>query len=58
MASTLQGYLEKVFGVRLAVNPDGSNASESAGNVILLDSVDNHEGKGLAQNGWLPRRRM
>ena len=36
MASTLQGYLEKMFGVRLAVNPHGSSASESTGNVILL----------------------
>jgi hypothetical protein len=36
MAATLQGYLEEMYGVRLPVNPDGSAAGASSGNVILL----------------------
>jgi hypothetical protein len=36
MATILQGYLETMFGVRLAINPDGSTIGDSTGNVILL----------------------
>ena len=36
MARTLQSHLEKMFGVRLAINPDGSTIGESTGNAILL----------------------
>jgi len=36
MAGTLQGYLEEMFAVRLAVNPNGPNVGECTGNVILL----------------------
>jgi hypothetical protein len=36
MAATLQSHLEKMFGVRLPINPKGSAITECTGNVILL----------------------
>ncbi len=36
LATALQGHLEKVFRVRLPINPNGSALTECTGNVILL----------------------